>query len=42
MYSQDMLAGHGRLQENGRLSLEEVQWGHPGGHEPGWHRFHCG
>ncbi|KAI2547595.1 WNT2 isoform 4, partial [Pan troglodytes] len=32
MYSQDMLAGHGRLQENGRLSLEEVQWGHPGGH----------
>ena len=42
LYPEDLLAGHGWLQENGQLSLEEVQWGHPGCHEPGWHWFHCG
>lgn len=42
MHSKDLLAGHGRLQENRRLSVEEIQWSNSGGHESRWHRFHCG
>lgn len=38
----DLLDGHVRLQEDGRLPAQEVQRGHRGDHESGRDRFRCG
>lgn len=38
----DLLDGHVRFQEDGRLPAQEVQWGYRGDHESGRDRFRCG